>query len=138
MELIEVQSDVRHFADPLLDWPNEYLGASLASITHMLAPRFRKVYVASGYVGDQNRPVYAIRPGGKGNISLQEGQKSNEHIVWFHPQAGPYNPTPLVYGDLYYTLFDRGFFTGHDAKTGVEVNALALGAHIEIEAIAGV
>jgi hypothetical protein len=49
MELIEVQSDVRHFADRLLDWPNEYLGASLASIAHMLAPRFRKVYVASGY-----------------------------------------------------------------------------------------
>jgi len=26
-----------------------------------------------------------------------------------------------VYGDYYYTLFDRGFFTCHDAKTGREV-----------------
>jgi hypothetical protein len=49
MELIEVESDVRRFADRFLDWPYEYLGASLASVAHMLAPRFRKVYVASGY-----------------------------------------------------------------------------------------
>jgi hypothetical protein len=28
-----------------------------------------------------------------------------------------------VYGDYYYTLYDRGFFTCHDAKTGSEVYA---------------
>ncbi len=76
------------------------------------------LYVASGYVGDQIRPVYAIRPGASGDITLAEGAKSNEHVVWFLPQAGPYNPTPLVYGDTYYTLLDRGFFTAHNAKTG--------------------
>jgi hypothetical protein len=37
------------------------------------------------------------------------------------PTLAPYNPTPLVYGDYYYTLFDRGFFTCHDAKTGKEI-----------------
>ena len=37
------------------------------------------------------------------------------------PQAGAYNPTPLVYGDYFYTLLDRGFFTMHDAKTGEEI-----------------
>jgi outer membrane protein assembly factor BamB len=79
------------------------------------------LYVSSGYVGDQNRPVFAIKPGATGDITLAEGAKSNEWIVWFLPQAGPYNPTPLIYGDLYYTLFDRGFFTAHDAKTGAEV-----------------
>jgi outer membrane protein assembly factor BamB len=26
-----------------------------------------------------------------------------------------------VYGDIYYTLFDRGFFTSHDARTGKEI-----------------
>ncbi len=79
------------------------------------------LYISSGYIGDQGRPVYAIKPGGSGDISLEEGAKSNSHIVWFQPQAGPYNPTPLVYGDLYYTLLDRGFFTAHDARTGAEV-----------------
>jgi outer membrane protein assembly factor BamB len=28
-----------------------------------------------------------------------------------------------VYGDTYYTLFDRGFFTSHDARTGKEIYA---------------
>ena len=31
------------------------------------------LYINSGYVADSNRPVYAIRPGGSGNISLREG-----------------------------------------------------------------
>jgi hypothetical protein len=26
-----------------------------------------------------------------------------------------------VYGDTYYPLFDRGFFTSHDARTGAEI-----------------
>lgn len=79
------------------------------------------LYVTSGYVGDQTRPVFAIRPGASGDISLKEGATSSEYIVWHQPQAGPYNPSPLVYGDYYYTLLDRGFLTCHDAKTGKEV-----------------
>jgi outer membrane protein assembly factor BamB len=83
--------------------------------------KFDLLYIASGYVGDQHRPVYAIRPGASGDISLKQGETSNEFIAWYLPQGGPYNPSPIVYGDYYYTLYDRGFFTCHDAKTGKEV-----------------
>jgi outer membrane protein assembly factor BamB len=79
------------------------------------------LYIASGYVGDQSRPVYAIRPGASGNISLAAGETSNEFVAWSLPQGGPYNPSPLVYGGYYYTLLDRGFLTAHDARTGREV-----------------
>lgn len=79
------------------------------------------LYVAAGYVGDQNRPVYAIRPGAKGDISLSDGEHSNEFIAWHQPQAAPYNPSPLLYKGLYYTLYDRGFLTCHDAVSGKEV-----------------
>ena len=79
------------------------------------------LYVTSGYVGDQTRPVFAIKPGASGDISLKAGETSNQFVAWFYPQAGPYNPSPLVYGDIYYTLFDRGFFTAHDARTGAPV-----------------
>ena len=79
------------------------------------------LYVTSGYVGDQIKPVYAIRPGASGDISLLDGQASNSHIVWYQDSAGPYHPTPLVYGDYYFTLLDRGFFTVHDARTGEEL-----------------
>lgn len=79
------------------------------------------LYVTSGYVGDETRPVFTIRPGASGDISLKPGQTRNDHVAWFWPQAGPYNPSPLVYGDYYYTLFDRGFLTCHEAKTGKPV-----------------
>ncbi len=79
------------------------------------------LFISSGYVGDALRPAYAIRPGATGDISLKPGETSNQFIAWSMPTLAPYNPTPLVYGDFYYTLFDRGFFTCHDAKTGREI-----------------
>jgi outer membrane protein assembly factor BamB len=119
-ELITAGTDeVRSYSlDGELLW--HFRGMSSISIPQPFAEH-GLLYVTSGYIGDQSRPVYAIRPGASGDITLAEGAKSNDHIVWFLPQAGPYNPTPLVYGDLYYTLLDRGFFTAHDAKTGAEV-----------------
>ena len=79
------------------------------------------LYITSGYVGDQFRPVYAIRPGALGDISLTDEQTSNEFIAWHLTQGGPYNPSPILYGGYYYTLYDRGLFTAHDAKTGTEI-----------------
>ena len=79
------------------------------------------LYIASGYVGDKNRPVFAVRPGASGDITLKAGERANEFIAWHRPQAGPYNPSPIVYRGRYYTLFDFGFLTCHDAKTGREV-----------------
>ena len=76
------------------------------------------LYVTSGYIADQFRPAYAIRSGAEGDITLQGGQQSNTFIAWSDDSAGPYHPTPLVYGDYYFTLLDRGFFTVHDARTG--------------------
>jgi outer membrane protein assembly factor BamB len=79
------------------------------------------LYIASGYVGDTKRPVFAIKPGATGDFSLKAKATSNEFIQWSHPQAGPYNPSPIVYGEHYYTLFDRGFLSCHDARTGKEI-----------------
>ena len=92
---------------------------------------FGLLYTSSGYIGDRKRPVFAIRPGASGDISLAPGATSGEYIAWFQPQAGPYNPSPILYGDHYYTLLDRGFFTAHDARTGEEIYSrqrIAVGA----------
>ncbi len=83
--------------------------------------KFGLLYLASGYVGDQVRPVFAVKPGASGDISLKKDETSNQYVAWYQGQAGPYNPSPLVYGDYYYTLLDRGFFTCHDARTGKEI-----------------
>ena len=76
------------------------------------------LYIASGYVGDREKHVYAIRSGAKGDISLKSGEKSNKYIAWYDKRAAPYNPSTLVYGDEFYTLFDFGFLACRDAKTG--------------------
>ena len=79
------------------------------------------LYLESGYIGDFFRPVYAIRPGASGDISLAEGETSNAFVAWSLEQGGSYHPSPLIYGDYYYTLLDRGLMTSHDARTGAEV-----------------
>jgi outer membrane protein assembly factor BamB len=76
------------------------------------------VYVASGLYSARRRPVYAIRPGASGDITLASNQSSNEFVAWTDATAAPYVPSVLVYGDYYYTQLDRGFFMCHDARTG--------------------
>jgi outer membrane protein assembly factor BamB len=76
------------------------------------------VYVSSGYPGSPLRPVYAIRPGASGDISLKPGETSSAFIAWSDPRLGSYNTSALVYGDYLYTLLDRGLLLCHDARTG--------------------
>ena len=79
------------------------------------------LFINSGYIADSNRPVYAVRAGASGDITLGEGSTSNDYIVWSHSQLGSYNPSSLVYGDYHYTLLDRGILMCYDARTGQEV-----------------
>jgi outer membrane protein assembly factor BamB len=79
------------------------------------------VYVSSGYVANDHRPAYAVRPGGSGDLTVKFGEQSSPFIAWYQPRIASYNPSPLVYGDYYYTLLDGGFLTCHNAKTGEEV-----------------
>ena len=76
------------------------------------------LYVTSGYFADPHRPVYAIKPGAKGDISLKDDDNSNEYIQWYQPKGGPYNTTPLVYNGIYYLLLDQGMISTYDSKTG--------------------
>lgn len=76
------------------------------------------LYITSGYFQDPKRPVFAIKPGARGDITLEKGETSNEFIKWSLEKMGPYNTTPIVYMNRYYTLLDRGMLTCHDATTG--------------------
>jgi outer membrane protein assembly factor BamB len=79
------------------------------------------LFITSGYVMDRKKPLFAIRPGAEGDITLKDGENSNEYIAWCQKQAGPYNPTPIVYGDYLHVLYDRGFVNCYDARTGKEI-----------------
>ena len=76
------------------------------------------LFVASGYVGDKLRPLYAVRPGAAGDITLKPGETNHAFIAWSDPAGGPYNPSPLYYEGRVYVLFDRGLVSCFDAKTG--------------------
>jgi len=79
------------------------------------------LYVTGGVVGDSVRPLYAIRPGATGDITLKDGQSSSEFIAWRQRKAGPYNPTPIAYQGYVYVLYDRGVLSCFEAKTGKEI-----------------
>ena len=76
------------------------------------------LYASSGYFSDPRRPVFAIRPGASGDISLRPGETANQFVIWSQPTASATYPSALVVGDQFYTLLDRGFLTAHDARTG--------------------
>jgi outer membrane protein assembly factor BamB len=74
------------------------------------------IFVVSGNRPIQ--PIFAIRPGASGDISLKEGQTSNEHIAWGKLRGGPYMPTPIVYGPHLYVCSNAGVVTCYEANTG--------------------
>ncbi len=79
------------------------------------------LYISSGYVMDNKRPIYAIRPGATGDISLNDEETENSFIAWSQPQAAPYNPSTLVYDGRLYVLNDRGLMACYDAASGREL-----------------
>jgi outer membrane protein assembly factor BamB len=74
------------------------------------------VYVTGGY--PPVRPIYAIKPGAEGDISLQKGQDSNQAIAWSNMTEGTYIPTPLVYDGYLFTLNINGIVTAYNPQTG--------------------
>jgi outer membrane protein assembly factor BamB len=74
------------------------------------------VYVTGGY--PPVRPIYAIRPGAEGDISLQKGQESNQSVAWSNMTEGTYIPTPLLYDGYLFTLNINGIVSAYDPQTG--------------------
>ena len=68
--------------------------------------------------GGRGRPLFAIRPGAAGDISLQKDQTSNDYVVWSQPRGGTYLPSALAYEGVVYTLTETGILNRYDAKTG--------------------
>lgn len=68
--------------------------------------------------GGRGALLVAVRPGAKGDISLEKGQTSNEYVAWSQPRAGTYLPSSLAYAGGIYALTETGILTRFDAKTG--------------------
>lgn len=85
------------------------------------------LYLATGSQGESNRPVFAVRAGASGDISLAKGQEQNAFVAWSHPRASAYTSSPLVYRGRMYVVNDNGILTVTDAATGKEVYKARVG-----------
>lgn len=76
------------------------------------------LYLGAGY---HYGPLYAIRPGASGDISLKDGETSNSWIAWSQPRGSSIHPGYLISGERLFVLFDAGLLTCWNAKTGETV-----------------
>ena len=102
------------------------LGGSskISAPTPFLAPtapgaRDGLIIVTSGRRPEQ--PIFAIRPGGRGDLSLPKGETSSAAIAWSKTGRGAYMPTPVLYDSILYVIANNGVFDAYDPKTGEEI-----------------
>lgn len=71
------------------------------------------VIVTGGYPPG-GRPIYAIRPGGSGDL-VAAG------IAWKTDRGAPYTGTPLLYRGILYVCTDNGVLSAYEPKTGERI-----------------
>jgi outer membrane protein assembly factor BamB len=98
----------------------EMSGVSTLSIPTPVAAN-DLLYLSSGFRVEALKPVYAVRPGASGDITLNADETSNAFVAWSSRTLASYNPSALVYREQYYTLYDKAFLAANEAKTGKEV-----------------
>jgi outer membrane protein assembly factor BamB len=76
------------------------------------------VIFAGGYRG---RPLFAIREGAKGDVSVADDARSGPFLAWRSEPGGPYTTTPVAYRDLLYMVRDEGILGVYDVETGALV-----------------
>lgn len=67
------------------------------------------------------KPIFVLKAGASGDISLPQGKTSSERVVWSNTGRGPYMPTPLIYDGLLYTLHNNGVFDCYRLQSGEEI-----------------
>jgi outer membrane protein assembly factor BamB len=93
------------------------------------------IYMAGGY--PPGRPIYAFRPGARGDVSLKEGEEKNRFVAWRASKGSPYTTTPIVYGDYFYACADNGVFSAYHAKTGEVIYQERLPSSFSASPVAG-
>ncbi|HEY3176737.1 MAG TPA: PQQ-binding-like beta-propeller repeat protein [Candidatus Polarisedimenticolia bacterium] len=84
-----------------------------------------KVFITAGY--PPVRPIYAIRPGHRGDLTLAEGKRESDAVAWSHERGGTYIPTPLLYRGHFYMVNNNGILSCYRADTGAQVYQTRLG-----------
>jgi len=82
-------------------------------------------FVADGLVifagGYRGRPLFAVRTGATGDVSLPAEAKSGPFLAWRSEPGGPYTTTPLAYRGLVYAVRDEGILGVYELASGALV-----------------
>ena len=84
------------------------------------------IFVTAGYPPVQ--PIYAIKIGSNGDLTLKDGKESSDAIAWSKKTGGSYLPSPIAYGDHLYLVSNNGVLSAYDAKTGNRVYQQRVGS----------
>jgi outer membrane protein assembly factor BamB len=82
-------------------------------------------FVTAGY--PPVRPIYAIRPGGRGDLTLAEGRAGSDTIAWSHRRGGTYIPSPVLYRGHLYLLNNNGILSCYRVRDGEQVYQTRVG-----------
>ena len=67
------------------------------------------------------RPIFAVRPGARGDLTLEKDTTSTTAVAWSKTGRGSYMPTPLAYNGILYALNNDGVFDAYEVETGREI-----------------
>lgn len=95
----------------------------LGGSSHITAPTpiFKDDLIVVGSGRRPEAPIFVIRAGASGDITLPVGSTTSKDIAWSMQQRGPYMPTPLIYGSNLYVLSNQGVLDCYDLRSGREL-----------------
>ncbi|HKY33931.1 MAG TPA: PQQ-binding-like beta-propeller repeat protein [Candidatus Polarisedimenticolia bacterium] len=82
-------------------------------------------YITAGY--PPVRPIYAVRAGKRGDLTLPEGLRSSDAVAWSHERGGTYLPTPILYRGHLYLVNNNGLLSCYRASDGERIYQTRLG-----------
>jgi len=65
-----------------------------------------------------NAPIFVVKAGARGDITLPEGATAGGNVLWTRERAGSYMPTPLIYRGHLYVLKNQGILSCYDLRSG--------------------
>ena len=83
------------------------------------------IFLTSGS-GNTIQPIYALRPGAEGNITLGDDESANTFVAWSTVRGGAFLSTPILYGDLLYICGGEGILAAYKPVTGERVYQVRL------------